>query len=462
MNRREFLRTSAQAAAVLAAAACSSSSSGGSRLPTSSTSVGGATSTTGGNPPSLDTLAAHIHGRVVTPADPDFSVAHVLYDPIYDTITPTAVVQAADVHDIATVIGLRRDYGTGVAIRGGGHSYGGWSTGTELVLDVTRLRDIKIDTKAGTVQVGPGVRLYDFYDALDAQNVAVPAGTCPTVGITGLPSAAATDSWRAARAHVRLAARGRHRHCRWQRAPLHRQRELRPVLGAPRWRGRQLRRRHFPHLPRCATAPPDVTTFSVEWAWAEAANGLAEWMAWVPTLPAQTTTIARLETTPVLVVAGVHLGTRDETRQLLAPLYNGVPTIQRSATARSYADAMLLEASCLHNTSAQCAPAPPTGASPILGPRQPFVATSHYFEHPLPASAINAAIDAMNNHLTIARQRNRHDPVRLLRRRDRRDRTHGDRVRAPQHVLLGAVRVVVDHTGIHRPTPPGCAPPGQR
>jgi FAD/FMN-containing dehydrogenase len=149
-------------------------------------------------------------------------------------------------------------------------------------------------------------------------------------------------------------------------------------------------------------APPDVTTFSVEWQWSEAASGLAEWMAWVPTLPAQTTTIARLETTPVLVVAGVHLGTRDETRQLLAPLYSGVPTIQRSATARSYGDAMLLEESCLHNRSDQCAPAPSTGASPILGTRQPFVATSAYFEHPLPVSAINAAIEAMNNHLPTA------------------------------------------------------------
>ena len=148
--------------------------------------------------------------------------------------------------------------------------------------------------------------------------------------------------------------------------------------------------------------PPVVTTFLVQWAWNEAASGLAEWMAWVPTLPAQTTTIARLETTPQLVVAGVHLGTRDEARQLLTPLYNAAPTTSRSATQRSYGDAMLLEEACLHNKQNQCAPIPPTGASPILGARNPFVATSHYFSHPLPVTAIDAAISALNGHLATA------------------------------------------------------------
>ena len=263
------------------------------------------------------------------------------------------------------------------------------------------LRDINIDTKGGTVQVGPGVRLYDFYNALDAHNVAVPAGTCPTVGITGLTLGGGhglvarafgltCDSLLAVDI---VTADGNVHHCTAK--------ENSDLFWALRGGGGGSFGVVTSLTYALHDAPPDVTTFSVEWAWAEAANGLAEWMAWVPTLPAETTTIARLETTPVLVVAGVHLGTRDETRQLLAPLYSGAPTIQRSATARSYADAMLLEASCLHNTSAQCAPAPLTGVSPILGPRQPFVATSHYFEHPLPASAINAAIDAMNNHLTI-------------------------------------------------------------
>ncbi len=398
VNRRKFLRTSAQAAAVAAAAACSSSTGTGSGSPSSGT----ATSTTRGNPPTLDQIAARIHGRVVTPADADFSVAHVLYDPIYDNITPRAVVQAADVADVETIVGLRRDYGTGVAIRGGGHSYGGWSTGTDLVLDVTQLRDIKVDTKANTVQIGPGVRLYDFNNALAAKGVAVPGGTCPSVGLTGLTLGGGhglvarafgltCDSLHSVDI---VTADGQVRHCDAK--------ENSDLFWALRGGGGGSFGVVTGLTYTLHPVPAAVTTFLVEWAWNEAAAGLAAWMSWVPTLPAQTTAIARLETTPQLVVAGVHLGHRDEARQLLTPLYNAAPTTSRSATQRTYADAMLLEESCLHNRSNQCSPAPATGASPILGPRNPFVATSHYYDHPLPASAINAAISAMNDHLPIA------------------------------------------------------------
>ncbi len=367
-----------------------------------SSTTAGSPPTTKGPAPTLDQLASRIHGRVVTPADADFGLAHVLYDPIYDTITPQAVVQAADVADVQTIVGLRRDYGTGVAIRGGGHNYAGYSTGTDLVLDVTTMRTIHINKAGGTVTIGPGVRLNDFYTALAAQGVAIPGGTCPTVGVTGMTLGGGhglvgralgltCDSLIAADI---VTADGQVRHCD--------SKENSDLFWALRGGGGGsfgvVTGLTFALHP----APAVATTFFVQWSEANAASALAEWMAWVPTLPAQTTTIARLESTPDLVVAGVHLGTRDEARQLLTPLYAAAPATQRSATERSFSDAMLLEEACLHNKQNQCAPTPPTGASPIMGTRNPFVATSHYFDSPLPPAAINAAISAINDHLATA------------------------------------------------------------
>ena len=57
-----------------------------------------------------------------------------------------------------------RAYRVPVAIRSGGHSYGGWSTGPGLVIDVGRMS--AIDVQDGRVTVGAGARLIDVYDAV--------------------------------------------------------------------------------------------------------------------------------------------------------------------------------------------------------------------------------------------------------------------------------------------------------
>ncbi|GAA3310514.1 FAD-binding protein [Nonomuraea dietziae] len=65
--------------------------------------------------------------------------------------------------------------------RSGGHSYAGWSTGSGLVVDVSRMNTVTY--RAGRATVGAGAKLIDVYDKLIANGVSVPAGTCPTVGI---------------------------------------------------------------------------------------------------------------------------------------------------------------------------------------------------------------------------------------------------------------------------------------
>jgi len=47
------------------------------------------------------------------------------------------------------------------------------------------LQNISVDTHAGLVTVGAGVSLYDVYQKLATRGYAFPAGSCPTVGISG-------------------------------------------------------------------------------------------------------------------------------------------------------------------------------------------------------------------------------------------------------------------------------------
>jgi hypothetical protein len=71
------------------------------------------------------------------------------------------------------------------AIRSGGHSYEGFSQSEDVVIDVRELNTIVVDKSAGVVSVGSGASLLSIYRALAAEGLAIPAGSCPTVGVSG-------------------------------------------------------------------------------------------------------------------------------------------------------------------------------------------------------------------------------------------------------------------------------------
>ena len=110
--------------------------------------------------------------------------ARELFNPRFDSIHPQAVAYCATAADAQRVVEFARNANVPLALRAGGHSYGGWSTGTGLVLDVSRLARVQVGGTTATV--GAGARLIDVYDAVAARGMALAAGSCPTVGIAGL------------------------------------------------------------------------------------------------------------------------------------------------------------------------------------------------------------------------------------------------------------------------------------
>lgn len=78
-----------------------------------------------------------------------------------------------------------RDHQVPFAIRGGGHSFEGYSQSDSLVIDTRRLNDIHFDPATRTLDVGAGSTLGDVYRAAAKFGMCFPAGSCPTVGISG-------------------------------------------------------------------------------------------------------------------------------------------------------------------------------------------------------------------------------------------------------------------------------------
>ena len=128
-------------------------------------------------------------------------------------------------------------------IRNGGHSYGGWSAGSGLVADISKLNTIAVDTSSMTAKVGAGALLVDVYTQLAAANVSIGGGSCATVGITGLTLGGGQGVLSRAygltcdqlRSVDIVTADGKSR-------TVDAEHRARPVLGAARRRRRQLRR----------------------------------------------------------------------------------------------------------------------------------------------------------------------------------------------------------------------------
>jgi FAD/FMN-containing dehydrogenase len=86
---------------------------------------------------------------------------------------------------VTVMVDWVRDNHLNFAVRGGGHSYEGFSQSADVVIDVRGLDTITVDKSAGLVTAGSGVSLYQIYLAVAAQGLALQAGSCPTVGISG-------------------------------------------------------------------------------------------------------------------------------------------------------------------------------------------------------------------------------------------------------------------------------------
>lgn len=130
-------------------------------------------------------LARRLRGRLLLPGTADYDVDRLTPNSRYDAVRPLAILEAASEADVAAGLAYAKAHGIPVALRAGGHSYPGWSAGDQrLVLDSRRMSTLTwTDTE---VTVGAGVRLGHLYPALAAQGRALPGGSCPTVGVTGL------------------------------------------------------------------------------------------------------------------------------------------------------------------------------------------------------------------------------------------------------------------------------------
>jgi len=131
-------------------------------------------------------LAKQLAGKMILPGDPAYDEARKVYNGMIDR-RPAVIVQCFHAMDVSVCIDFARTQGLPLAVRSGGHHGAGLSVCNDgLVIDLSAMKEIRVDAGARTVSVGAGCLLKEIDAATAKHGLALPCGVFGTTGIGGL------------------------------------------------------------------------------------------------------------------------------------------------------------------------------------------------------------------------------------------------------------------------------------
>ncbi len=144
----------------------------------------------------LTALQDRFQGEILTPTDPGYESARVLFNTRIRT-QPAVICRCLSTDDAVEAVRFARETDLPIAVRGGGHHACGFSlVDRGLVIDLSMLKGVTFDpaTAMATVGAGSGWRDVDRATYVDVtvpgedglpSGYAVPGGDCPTVSNAG-------------------------------------------------------------------------------------------------------------------------------------------------------------------------------------------------------------------------------------------------------------------------------------
>ncbi len=100
---------------------------------------------------------------------------------------PAMIARCAGVADVRAALAFAREHGVSLAVRGGGHNVAGNAVCDDgLVVDLSRLKGVRVNPHTLTARAEPGVLLAELDRGTQAFGLATPSGNVSTTGIAGL------------------------------------------------------------------------------------------------------------------------------------------------------------------------------------------------------------------------------------------------------------------------------------
>jgi len=359
LDRREFLKRSVRACAVASGVAVTALSLAGCESVASPSTT---TSTTSLGPPTVvdwRRLSDSLAGTLVLPSSASYATDRLLYNSKFATLHPSAIAYCSNADDVSRCVDFVARHAIELSARSGGHSYGGYSSCSGLVIDVSRLNVVNVEAKANLAKVGAGARMIDVYNAIGNMDRLLPGGSCPTVGISGLALGGGigvfgrkfgltSDNLRSAKLVTAAGDRlsvdsSSHADLLWA------------CRGGGGGNFGVVTSFEFDIHPM-----PEVTLFSLQYPWDAAATMLEAWQHWINLMPDELWSNCQLFSQGtygyLAQINGVFCGSPTALGSLLAQLRSIIGTTPSSTFVGSddYIEAMKIEAGCSKLSIAAC------------------------------------------------------------------------------------------------------------
>lgn len=134
----------------------------------------------------IDELKAQIIGDVLLSGDSGYDDARAIWNGIFDK-RPAVIVRCANTGDVMNAVNFGRDNDLIIAIKGGGHNSAGTAVCEGgIMIDLSLMQEVKVNTNNNTVKVQGGCLLSTVDAETQKYGLAVSAGIVSHTGVGGL------------------------------------------------------------------------------------------------------------------------------------------------------------------------------------------------------------------------------------------------------------------------------------
>ena len=134
----------------------------------------------------IEAFALQLRGELVIPSNDTYNETRKVYNGMIDK-RPGMFAMCVDVADVIASVNFGRENNLLIAVRGGGHNGGGLGLCDEgLVIDLSGIKFVRVDTSNNRVRVGGGNLWGEVDHATHPFGLAIPAGIISTTGVGGL------------------------------------------------------------------------------------------------------------------------------------------------------------------------------------------------------------------------------------------------------------------------------------
>ena len=131
-------------------------------------------------------LAAAMGGPVLTAADPGYDAVRKVWNGMIDR-RPAAIARCTGAADVIAALAFARDAGLPIAVRGGGHSFPGYSVcDGGVLIDLQLMKSVRVEPVARRARAEGGVLWAEYDRETQAFGLASTGGMISHTGIAGL------------------------------------------------------------------------------------------------------------------------------------------------------------------------------------------------------------------------------------------------------------------------------------